>query len=941
MSDRGDGHLNGGPGPGHTLGQTLGQTSGSGSSRGLDADRAEAPRSATGRSSERALILNAINQADAFERSKSRSALVPGVADLPPDFFPGYDVEELIHSGGQGVVYRAIQRATGQRVAVKLLHGSAAGSSGRARFDREVQVLGQLEHPGIVKILDSGQTDDGALYYVMSYIGGLPLDRYIKRLSARDESTETRGRSTRTVFETGGTRGRSRGGRMTERLELFCQICEAVNAAHLKGVIHRDLKPANVKLASDGRPIVVDFGLAKLAFGDQVSGGVSGGGSGVLEDSGDLSSVMTRTGQFVGSLPWSSPEQAEGRVDGVDTRSDVYSLGVILYQLLTDGKFPYRVVGSMRDVMDAIARAEPARPVTARGRVDAELVTIVLKALSKSPERRYQNAGELGRDVRRYLRGEPIEAKRDSSIYVLTKVASRHRAPLSFAAALMIGGVAFMGFATYAWGQAEKQQAIAETERDRAQQNFDSVRELARSVMFEFYDGVDHLRGATGVRESMVRAASDYLGKLNEQVSVGHAPLELVSELAAGYQRLGDLLGESYARNTGTTLEAETAYAESQRLWARVVAARPADVDAIIGEARARLGLADSAARDRRYEAANGMIEGVIADLDEAVEAFAGARELRRELASAHRAHGQTLARQSRAVEDRGAFEALIEGSLAAHAEAESLYAGLVVEDPSDVEAARSRVVSTSGRAIAQLDAAHWLAGRAALAEGAERDAMIGDAERAFRAAREPGESSLAAFTRLSREHPEDARLRRDTWLAHHTMGMIHAGLARAVELSDAESADAATAVAEADRLAMASYETALAIAEELAMDRSNLEAQRDVGVMLNKVGNQLTADGRLEEAALLYDDLIERRRDVLAGDPIARHQRDLAVAYYKRGDIEERRLASGAFASRAVAIDAFTQARDLAFASADNAEREPIIARAATAAIERLEASE
>ena len=193
----------------------------------------------------------------------------------------------------------------------------------RARFEREVDILAQLNHPNIVSIIDSGVAGEGgSFFYVMDYVAGDSLDTYMSR-------------EDRTLDVT---------------LRLFARICDAVNAAHLKGIIHRDLKPSNIRVDQTGEPHILDFGLAKVAAQGEVSG----------EDPSGKVQMMTMTGQFVGSLPWASPEQAEGRPEKIDVRTDVYSLGVILYQMLTGGKFPYEVIGTMRDVLDNILRAAPS-----------------------------------------------------------------------------------------------------------------------------------------------------------------------------------------------------------------------------------------------------------------------------------------------------------------------------------------------------------------------------------------------------------------------------------------------------------------------------------------------------------------------------------------------------------------------------------------------------
>ncbi|KAA0212762.1 MAG: serine/threonine protein kinase [Leptolyngbya sp. PLA3] len=296
---------------------------------------------------------------------------------------PGYRLLKEIHRGGQGVVYLAVQEATRRKVAIKVLReGPFASENDRSRFEREVQVLATLRHPHIVTVHDSGSCA-GCFYFVMDYVAGLPLDRHVELHALT----------------------------MEQRLDLMGTICEAVNAAHLRGVIHRDLKPGNIRIDPQGVPHVLDFGLAKLS------------GTEDLHASRGLD--MTQTGQFIGSLPWASPEQASGLSHAIDVRTDVYSLGVMLYQLLVD-RFPYDVEGPLKDVLERIASATPANPRALSRLVHPEAEAIVMKALSKRPEDRYQNAGELGRDIRRFLAGLPIEAKRDSVMYLVRKAMHRY-----------------------------------------------------------------------------------------------------------------------------------------------------------------------------------------------------------------------------------------------------------------------------------------------------------------------------------------------------------------------------------------------------------------------------------------------------------------------------------------------------------------------------------
>lgn len=378
----------------------------------------------------RAWIAAARLQSDEADRGAlaDDSSIAGGLAPLRADHIPGYELEREIHRGAQGAVYRAVQKGTGRRVAVKLLHDHALGSRlEQARFEREMRVLAALQHPNIVAIHDGG-SHAGRFFLVMDYIAGLPLDGFLL--------------------------GRQLG--IREIVELFIQICEAVNAAHLQGIIHRDLKPANVRVDASGRPFVLDFGLAKFSTLPADSSSAAAG----------LTPAMTQTGHFIGSLPWSAPEQAEGSPSHIDVRTDVYSLGVLLYQMLT-GRFPYSVTGTMKETLEAIVHHEPTPPHQHRGDIDDELETIVLRCLQKEPARRYQSAGDVARDLRRYLAGEPIEAKRDSLVYVLRKGLRRHWLPAGVAAAfLMVIGVGLIVSLTQ-WRAAVRERNEAEDARKR------------------------------------------------------------------------------------------------------------------------------------------------------------------------------------------------------------------------------------------------------------------------------------------------------------------------------------------------------------------------------------------------------------------------------------------------------------------------------------------
>ncbi len=382
-------------------------------------------------------MIDAVEARGATPTPASEPPIAPIRAKLPVDFFPGYALEREVHSGGQGVVYAAIQKSTGRRVALKALRESVFSTPlERARFEREVQILAGLRHANIVTIHDSGSSH-GQLYLVMDFIDGQALDRY------------------------GSAQART----IRELLVLFAHVCEAVDAAHVRGIIHRDIKPGNILVDRDGRPHVLDFGLAKMSPRYSVVGREPPPAAAV--DGTTSPDPLTETGQFVGSLPWSAPEQADAATMEIDTRSDVYSLGVVLYQLLT-GRFPYDVVGPVRRVLDNIAHVQPLAPRTVRKQIDDEVETIILKCLCKERERRYQTAGELGRDLGHYLRGEPIEAKRDSGWYLLRKTLGRYRLRVTVAASfvLLISGATIALSVLYA-GNAALLRDV-ERARDRA-----------------------------------------------------------------------------------------------------------------------------------------------------------------------------------------------------------------------------------------------------------------------------------------------------------------------------------------------------------------------------------------------------------------------------------------------------------------------------------------
>jgi eukaryotic-like serine/threonine-protein kinase len=469
-----------------------------------------------------------------------------------------YRVIREIGSGGMGSVYLAARadEAFQKLVAIKIIRRGLDTEEIIQRFRGERQILASLDHPNIARLVDGGSTEDGPPYFVMDYIEGKPVDEYC------DEHRLN----------------------ITSRLNLFQSVCGAVRYAHQNLVVHRDIKAGNVLVTKDGVPKLLDFGIAKLLSPGSVSGDQT------------LTMMRPLTPEYA------SPEQVTG--GPITTAADVYSLGVLLYRLLT-GHSPYRSgISSAAEIQRAIREEEPERPSAVimrdgpdkeanitpesvartregtpeklRRRLQGDLDNIALMALRKEPARRYASAEQFSEDIGRHLGNLPVMARRDTAGYRAARFVTRHKAGVAAISLLVLSLAA--GVLATSW-----QARVARSERAVAQQQFNDVRNLATSFLFEFNSSIQNLPGATPARQLLVQRALEYLSKLSQQAR-GDAGLQ--RDLVEAYLKVGDLQGNPYEPNLGDAHGAQDSYEKALAISTDLVKANPKD--AVAGRYLAR-----------------------------------------------------------------------------------------------------------------------------------------------------------------------------------------------------------------------------------------------------------------------------------------------------------------------------------------------------------------
>ena len=404
-----------------------------------------------------------------------------------------YKIVRLIGEGGMGAVYEAEQDQPRRTVALKVIKPGLASPELLRRFAQESQALGRLQHPGIAQIYDAGTADTGygpQPYFAMEFIRGETLREY-----ADSHRLNT-----------------------NQRLELIVKVCEAVHHAHQRGLIHRDLKPGNILVDDTGQPKILDFGVARVT------------------DSDAQATMQTDVGQLVGTLAYMSPEQVLADPLELDIRSDVYALGVILYELLA-GKLPYNISKKLHEALHAIREEDPSRLSMVNRTFRGDIETIAAKALEKDKNRRYASAAELAADITRYLKDEPIVAQPPTTAYQLKKFARRHKGLVVGLAAVFV--VLVLGVVASTWQaiRAGRAESVANVERDRAktaEQTANTERDKAvkaeeQAVASEAQAKIERDKAVEAKQRADIESAtakgvSEFLQKnLFEQVSGGGA----------------------------------------------------------------------------------------------------------------------------------------------------------------------------------------------------------------------------------------------------------------------------------------------------------------------------------------------------------------------------------------------------------------------------------
>jgi serine/threonine-protein kinase len=764
------------------------------------------------------------------------------VNDLP-ETRKHYTLTRLHAKGGIGQVWLARDGSLGREVALKeLLPGRTDHPAIWARFLKEAQVTGQLEHPGIVPIYElARRPEDQQPFYTMRFIRGRTLSEAIK------------------VYHEKRKVGQASTLELRALLSAFIGVCNAVAYAHARGVIHRDLKGANVVLGDYGEVIVLDWGLAKVL--DRAEGETD---LPPIRLDQENRAEATLQGQVMGSPAYMAPEQAVGRPDLVNERTDVYGLGAILYEILT-GQPPFTGTDAL-DVLSQVCANEPARPREVAVGVPAALEAICLRALAKERAARYASATELAAEVQRWLADEPVAAYRDSLATRLGRWARRHKPLVAGVAALLVTAVVALTISTVLIGHQKK---LAESERDRADASF----QLARSAVDDYFTKVsdsDELKAhdLEQLRKKLLESAQKFYEQFIQERRNDPG---LQADLGRAYNRLAKITSEIASRNDAVHL-----YQGGRGIFERLVREQPANAfyrrdlaasHADMGSVYAALG--QTAAAEQAFLQALPL-------LDELVRDFPTESQFRQDLATCRFHLGDlyvALGKMNQAEE--------------AYKMAALLYEELAREEPSNPRYQRDqaaihhnlgnlyKAIAKLPEAIAALERGPLLLTRLARAHPSvpqyQRDlaASYGDLGTLYLhtgktdKAKECYLKALPILDKLAREHPSITSYRRDLALTYGNLGIAHTHMGK---LDAAEKADN-DAVSVLEKL-VREHPTTPEFQHELAQCRQGL------GNLLRRKGNLDQAEEAYKKAINLLDPL------AVAKSTIPLYQRSLAACY-------------------------------------------------------------
>ena len=454
-----------------------------------------------------------------------------------------YRIVREIGQGGMGAVFLA-ERSDGefqQKVALKIVGRGFGGSELARRFKQERQILASLNHPNIARLLDGGVSEEGEPFLVMEYVEGVRIDSYCDQQNLQTE----------------------------DRLRLFLAVCQGVSYAHQHLIVHRDLKPSNILVTNEGVPKLLDFGIAKLLDAEH-------------------SDEHTQTNFRAFTPAYASPEQVRG--ERVTTASDVYSLGVLLQELLHGTRHT-----ALMRMEDGGWQSENLRPKTVatnvatnqgngsrslksnnQGSMNAELNNIIVMARRDEPSRRYASVAQLAEDIQRYLDGLPILAQKDSFTYRAGKFIRRNKAAVGAVALVALSLIIGLTAALWQAGVARLERDRADEQRERAERRFNDVRQLSNALLTDIAPKIERLQGATEARQALVVQSLKYLDSLAQEAE---GDLVLQAELAAAYEKIGDLQGNPANPNFVDTEAAIKSYEKAQAIRLKLLARNPSDFE--------------------------------------------------------------------------------------------------------------------------------------------------------------------------------------------------------------------------------------------------------------------------------------------------------------------------------------------------------------------------